>query len=97
MSLNKQKKKHKNRYGKNTLLVCLSVYLLVSNKRQTDRARILYGTSHDPREVVWIVKIFLQQNSFVIIFLKPTSFFFYKIRELFFLVLQCIEREKVYN
>ena len=40
--------------------VCLSVDMFVSNKRQnrrTDRAQILCGTSHNPREGFWIIKI----------------------------------------
>ena len=53
-----------------TLLVCL----FVSSKRQnglTDLALILFGTSHDPRERLWMIKIkkiCLQQNSIVIKF-----------------------------
>ena len=42
------------------LSVCLSVCPFVSNKRQngwTDWAQIFCGTSHDPREGLWIVKI----------------------------------------
>ena len=38
----------------------LSVSLFVSNKRQngwTDRAQILFGTSRDPREGLWMIKI----------------------------------------
>ena len=40
------------------LSVCLSVY--VSNKRQndyTDLTQMLYGTTHDPREGLWMLKI----------------------------------------
>ena len=39
---------------------CLSVCPFVSNKRQnggTDRAKILCGTSHDPREGLWMLEI----------------------------------------
>jgi len=43
------------------LSVCLIVCLfVVSNKRQngwTDQAHILRGTSHDPREGLWMIKI----------------------------------------
>ena len=66
------------------LSVCLSVCLFVSNKRQngwTDRAQIFCGTSREPREGLWIIKISnicLYQNSIVIKFLKIL-----KIREIF--------------
>ena len=39
-------------------LICLSV--IVSNKRlygRTDRTQILCGTSHDPKEGLWMLKI----------------------------------------
>ena len=39
---------------------CLSVEMFVSNKHQngwTDRAHIICGTSHDPREDLWNIKI----------------------------------------
>ena len=61
-------------------LACLSV----SNKRQngwTDRAQIFCGTSRDPREGLWMIKISnicLHQNSIFIQFLKIL-----KIREIF--------------
>ena len=54
----------------------LSVCLFVSNKRQngwTDRAYIFCGTSRDPREGLWMIKISnicLHQNSIFIKFLK---------------------------
>ena len=54
------------------LFVCLSVCLLVSNKRQngwTDRAQISCGTSKDPREGLRMIKISnicLHQNSIFI-------------------------------
>ena len=61
------------------LLVCMPVCLFLPNKRQndwTDRAQILYGTSHDPRErTIKILKIRLRQNSIVIKFRKSTIFF----------------------
>ena len=66
------------------LFVCLSVCLFVSNKRQngwTDRAQNFCGTSREPREGLWIIKISnicLHQNSIVIKFLKIL-----KIREIF--------------
>jgi len=37
----------------------MSVCLFVSNKRQngwTDQTQILFGTSRDPREGLWIIK-----------------------------------------
>ena len=57
-------------------LACLSVCLFVSNKPQngwTDRAQIFCGTSREPREGLWIIKILnicLYQNSIVIKFFK---------------------------
>ena len=57
-------------------LACLSVCLFVSNKRQngwTDRAQFFCGTSRDPREGLWMIKISnicLHQNSIFIKFLK---------------------------
>ena len=66
------------------LFVCLSVCLFVSNKRQngwTDRAQIFCGTSREPREGLWVMKISnicLHQNSIVIKFFKIL-----KIREIF--------------
>ena len=62
-------------------LACLSVCLFfvclfASNKRQngwTDRAQIFCGTSTDPREGLWMIKISnisLHQNSIFIKFLK---------------------------
>ena len=42
------------------LFVCLFVGMFVSNKRQdgwTDQAHIFCGTSHDPREGLWMIKI----------------------------------------
>ena len=58
------------------LFVCFGVCLFVSNKRQngwTDRAQIFCGTSRDPREGLWMIKISnicLHQNSIFIKFLK---------------------------
>ena len=58
------------------LSVSPSVCLFVSNKRQngwTDRAQIFCGTSREPREGLWIIKISnicLHQNSIVIKFFK---------------------------
>ena len=58
------------------LFVCLSVCLFVSNKRQngwTGRAQIFFGTSRDPREGLWMIKISnicLHQNSISIKFFK---------------------------
>ena len=62
----------------------MSVCLFVSNKRQngwTDRAQIFCGTSRDPREGLWKIKISNicpYQKSIVIKFLKIL-----KIREIF--------------
>ena len=56
--------------------ICLSVCLFVSNKRQngwTDPAQIICGTSRDPREGLWMIKISnicLHQNSNFVKFLK---------------------------
>ena len=58
------------------LFVCLGVCLFASNKRQntkTDRAQIFCGTSRDPREGLWMIKIVntcLHQNSISIKFIK---------------------------
>ena len=41
-------------------ILCLSVCFFVSNKRQngwTDRTKILCVTSHDPSEVLWMLRI----------------------------------------
>ena len=54
----------------------MSVCLFVSNKRQngwTDRAQIFCGTSRDPTEGLWMIKISntcLHQNSISIKFFK---------------------------
>jgi len=59
----------------------LSVCLFVSDKRQngwTDRAKIFCGTSRDPREGLWMIKISnicLHQNS---IFIKLLTIFYLK-------------------
>ena len=74
------------------LLVCLSVCLFVSNKRQNgwiDRAQALCENSCGPREGLWMIKISkicLHQNSIFIKFLKIKKIheFFVEIRELFF-------------
>ena len=74
------------------LSVCLSVCPFVSNKRQngwTDRPHIFCGTSHDPREGLWMIefsKICLHQNSVFENFENPRNFFL-KIREIFFFVI----------
>ena len=52
--------------------------------RWINRAQILCGSSHHPREGLWMIKISkisLQQNSIFIKFENPQ--FFYKIRQLF--------------
>ena len=85
--------------------VCLSVCLLVSNKRQngwTDRAQIFCGTSRDPREGLWKIKISnicLYQNSIVIKFLNIL-----KIREIFcknpriiFVLFYDVHKEKMFT
>ena len=75
-----------------TLLVCLSVGLFfVSNKRPNgwhDRAKVLCGTSHNPGEGLWMIKISkisLQWNLIVIHFLKSWKLFdkFHKLIVLF--------------
>ena len=59
-----------------SLSVCLFVCPCVSNKRQngwTDRAQILCGSSRDPMEGLWVIKILklcFHQNSILIKFLK---------------------------
>ena len=86
-------------------LACLSVCLFVSNKRQngwTDRAQIFCGTSRDPREGLWKIKIsniYLHQNSIVIKFLKIL-----KIREIFcenpriiFILFYDVHRENMFR
>ena len=65
---------------------CLSVLVFdfwcVSNKHRngwTDRAQLLCGTSHDPREgscIIKISKIGHQQNLFLFNFENPQTFFF---------------------
>ena len=55
--------------------VCLSVCPFVSNKRQngwTDRAQILCGTSHDPREGFWIIEF---SNIFTIFFCMNSTMY----------------------
>ena len=69
-------------------LACLSVCPFVSNKRRngwTDRAQIFCGTSHDPREGLWMIKfskICLHQNLIFENFENPRIFFL-KICEIF--------------
>ena len=56
-----------------TNLACRSVCLFASNKRQngwTDRVQILCGTSRDPREGLWIIKILIICVSKFYIFVK---------------------------
>ena len=66
--------------------------MFLTNKRQngwTDRDQILCGTSRDPREGLWMIKITKicqQQNSIYIKFRKSTIFK-KKIRKLFCLFL----------
>ena len=72
-------------------ILCLSVCLFVSNKRQhgwTDQALILCGTLHDPREGLWMIKISkisLQQQLIFIKFWKTTKYC-YKITNFFVIV-----------
>ena len=86
-------------------LRCLSVCLFVSKKRQngwTDRAQILCGISHDPREglrMIQISKVSLQQNSVYIkfwkytkIFIKSANFFCFS-----FTTFTNLQRENVHN
>ena len=83
------------------LYINLSVYPFVSNKRQngwTDRAQIFCGTSHDPRDGLWMVKfskICLHQNSFFENFENPRNFFL-KIRNIFCFYYLLTRRTPVY-
>ena len=85
----------------NTYVHCPSLYVLyawasgclfVSNKGQTDwtdRAQILCGTSHVPKEglkMIKISKICLQRNTILIKFWKSRKFF-HKIPKHFFVLL----------
>ena len=87
------------------LSVCLFVCLFVSNKRQngwTDRAQIFCGTSRDPKEGLWMIKISnicLHQNLIFIKFLKilKSTKFFVKIANYFCFFLRCTQREHVHN
>ena len=88
------------------LSVCLFVCLFVCNKRQngwTDRAQICCGTSRDPREGLWMIKILnicLHQNSIFIKFLKILKIheiFLWKSANYFCFVLRCTQREHVHN
>jgi len=88
------------------LSVCLSVCLLVSNKRQngwTDRAQIFCGTSRDPREGLWIIEILkicvLEVFNFVrkLNFWKSANFFFKNPQNFFIFVLKCKQKEHVHN
>ena len=87
------------------LSVCLFVCLFVSNKRQngwTDRAQIFCGTSRDPREGLWMIKIQIfvsikirsSLNFFK--FWKSTKFFV-KIRELFFVLFYDVHKENMFT
>ena len=76
------------------LAVCLSD-LFESNKRQngwTDRAQILCGTSHDPREGLWMLRITKTCIQTLLIFVKfkTARKNIWNIRELsFVIVLYC--------
>jgi len=92
-----------NEWNKLCLGVCLFVSLLVCNKRQTswtDWAQFFYGTSHDPREGLWIIQFFKN--------LLPTKFDFWKFwnpqkkicfnpQKMIIFILQCLQREHVHN
>jgi len=84
--------RHNNVYNLHIYFACLSVWWFIC-------IQILCGTSHDPIEGLWMIKISkisLQQNSTVIKFWKTTksaNFFSF----LFYNVLQCIHRENVHN
>ena len=81
--------------------VCLSVCPFVSNKRQngwTDRAQILCGTSHDPREGFWIIEF---SNIFAIFFCMNSTMYtkrkFYKLNKRWgrsALKAQCVKKGK---
>ena len=79
------------------LFVRLGVCLFVSNKHQngwTDPVQFFCGTSHDPREGLWMIKITkfcFQQNSI------SNNIFLWNTQTFFVFVLQCIQRENVHN
>ena len=78
----------------------LSVCLFVSNKRQnglTDWNQILCGTSHNPKESLWMIKIskislqlnwnFIKFWKYTIFFIKSANFFtMYTIKEKMFTI-----------
>ena len=76
-----------------TNLACRSVCLFASNKRQngwTDRVQILCGTSRDPREGLWIIKILKICISKFYIFVK-----FWRCAKKFFCFCFVLYKEKM--
>ena len=75
-------------------ILCLSVCLFVSNKRQNGQTeQILCVTSRDPRVDFWMIefsKTYRKQNSVFENFENPRNF-------CFCFVLQCTQREHVHN
>ena len=71
------------------LFGCLFVCLFLSNERQngwTDRDQILYGTSRDPREGLWMIKI-----SKIWLSLNFKSLWFF-IGEFFIIIFHCLRK-----
>ena len=69
----------------------MSVCLFVSNKRQngwTDQTQILFGTSRDPREGLWIIKTSKICVSTLFIFCKIMKMRkkYHEIRKLFYTI-----------
>ena len=85
--------------------VCLFVCLFVSNKRQngwTDRAQFFCGTSREPREGLWIIKILnicLHQNSIFIKFLKILKIheFFCENPRIIFVLFYDVHKENMFT
>ena len=83
----------------------MGVCLFVSNKRQngwTDRAQIFCGTSRDPREGLWMIKvsnICLHQNSIFIKFLKILKIheFFCENPRIIFVVFYDVRKENMFT
>ena len=85
------------------LSVMVGVCLFVSNKRQNgwiDWAQILCGTSHGPKEGLWMnkdIKISLQQNSIFIKIWKSTKFFLQNPQTFCLFLFDNVYKEKMLN
>ena len=79
-------------------LICLSVWLFLSNKRQndwTDWAQILCGVLRDPREGLWMIKILkiCVSNFFIFVkFWKYSKKILWNPQTFFVFVLYCSKR-----